>query len=55
MAPSLVNETFDSVLDADDAEYEEDDLVNQVYDEIGLEFSESVSLCLIVILSFYYV
>lgn len=37
-----MNETFDSVFDSADAEDEEDALVNQVYDEIGLEFSESV-------------
>ncbi len=38
----LVNDTFESVFDSADAEEEEDALVNQVYDEIGLEFSESV-------------
>lgn len=38
----VVNETFDSVFDTENAESDEDALVNQVYDEIGLEFSDSV-------------
>lgn len=38
----VVNETFDAVFDTENAESDEDALVNQVYDEIGLEFSESV-------------
>lgn len=38
----LVNETFDSVFDAEGAEEDEDVLVNGVYDEIGLEFSNTV-------------
>lgn len=37
-----MNETFDSVFDTEEAEADEDALVNQVYDEIGLEFNESV-------------
>lgn len=39
-----MNDAFDSVFDKEDADYEEDSLVNQVYDEIGLEFSESVMI-----------
>ena len=38
-----MNDTFDSVFDTVAAEDEEDSLVNQVYDEIGLEFAQSVS------------
>ena len=37
-----MNETFDSVFDTEEAEADEHALVNQVYDEIGLEFNESV-------------
>lgn len=40
----IVNDTFESVFDSAEAEESEDALVNQVYDEIGLEFSESVKL-----------
>ena len=40
----IVNETFDSVFDSEDAEADEEALVNQVYDEIGLEFNESVRI-----------
>ena len=39
-----MNDTFDSVLDTEDAEADEDALVNKIYDDIGLEFSESVKL-----------
>ena len=37
-----MNNTLDSVFDAEEAEDEEEALVNQVFDEIGLEFTESV-------------
>ena len=40
----IVNETFDSVFDSEEAEADEEALVNQVYDEIGLEFNESVRI-----------
>lgn len=40
----LVDEAFDSVFDKGDAEEEQDALVDQIYDEIGLEFSESVNI-----------
>ena len=39
-----VDATFESVFDSAEADEEEDALVNQVYDEIGLEFSESVTI-----------
>lgn len=37
-----MDETFNSVFDTENAESDQDALVNQVYDEIGLEFNESV-------------
>lgn len=37
-----MNETFDAVFDTEGAEEDEDALVNSVYDEIGLEFSNTV-------------
>lgn len=37
-----MNETFDSVFETEDAEADEEALVNQVFDEIGLEFTKSV-------------
>lgn len=49
-----VNETLDSILDESGDEEEQDAVVNQVLDEIGIEISGKVSITAIFFLSFFF-
>ena len=48
-----VNETLDSILDESGDEEEQDAVVNQVLDEIGIEISGKVSITAIFVLPFF--
>lgn len=49
----IVNETLDSIFDESDDEEEQDAVVNQVLDEIGIEISGKVSITAI-LFSFFF-